>query len=187
MKYHPDKNQNSPDANNKTQQINEAYETLSNDSKRQEYDFLQKNPFTKMNNININTNNDSMDEIFNMFFGGMPGGNMFGPNVHVFQTGFPGAVHGGGGFNPMRGGFNQGLQKPTPIVKNISINMEQVLSGTTVPVEIERWFVENNNKVFENETIYVKIPQGIDDGEMIIVREKGNIINDVIKGDIKID
>jgi hypothetical protein len=47
--------------------------------------------------------------------------------------------------------------------------MEQVLNGGNIPVDVERWIVENELKVFENETLYVSIPQGIDDNEIIIL------------------
>ena len=53
-------------------------------------------------------------------------------------------------------------------------------------MEIERWILENGTKVFEKETIYIDIPQGIDDNEMIILRDRGNIISDQCKGDIKV-
>ena len=64
--------------------------------------------------------------------------------------------------------------------------MEQVLLGTNIPLEIERWILENGIKVFEKETIYVTVPEGIDDNEMIILRDKGNVLNENIKGDIKV-
>jgi DnaJ family protein A protein 2 len=64
--------------------------------------------------------------------------------------------------------------------------MEQVLNGDVVPLEIERWIIENGNKVFEQETVYVTVPQGVDDGELVIIRDKGNMINENVKGDIKI-
>ena len=64
--------------------------------------------------------------------------------------------------------------------------MEQVLTGATVPLDIERWIVENGHKLFEKETLYVDIPKGIDDNEIIIIGEKGNISNDVCRGDIKL-
>jgi DnaJ family protein A protein 2 len=64
--------------------------------------------------------------------------------------------------------------------------MEQVLTGSTIPLEIERWILENGIKVHENETIYVTVPQGIDDNELIILRDKGNIVNEQIKGDVKV-
>ena len=55
-----------------------------------------------------------------------------------------------------------------------------------VQIDIERWIIENGNKVFEHETVYVTIPKGIDEGEMIILKDKGNSINEECKGDIKI-
>lgn len=37
-KYHPDTNKGDPDANRKFQEVSEAYEVLSDDTKRKEYD-----------------------------------------------------------------------------------------------------------------------------------------------------
>jgi DnaJ family protein A protein 2 len=64
--------------------------------------------------------------------------------------------------------------------------MEQVLNGSTIPVEIERWLIENGNKVFEKETLYVNIPKGIDDNEIILLKDQGNKVNEICKGDIKL-
>lgn len=38
FKYHPDRNQDSPEANEKMMEINEAFNTLSNPDKRKSYD-----------------------------------------------------------------------------------------------------------------------------------------------------
>jgi len=183
MKWHPDKNLGNQDAINMTQKINEAYEVLGDESKREEYDFSKSNlnPFSRMHR------NGEMDvpveDIFSMFFGGP--GNPFG-------NGFPGMMQGMPGnarihvFNGTPMGFQQAMQKPPPIVKSLNVNMEQVLSGATIPLEIERWVVENNIKAHEQEIIYVSVPQGIDDGEIIILRDKGNILNENQKGDVKI-
>ncbi|KAB5565987.1 hypothetical protein PHYPO_G00247880 [Pangasianodon hypophthalmus] len=46
MKYHPDKNK-SPDAETKFREIAEAYETLSDSKRRQEYDQIRSNPFSR--------------------------------------------------------------------------------------------------------------------------------------------
>ena len=188
MKYHPDKNQSSQESINMTQKINEAYETLGDDNKKQEYDIMRNNPnpFMRMNSHGSGGMEVPMDDIFNMFFGGA-GGPFGGAGV---PFGFPGQgmppgakvhiFHGG----PM--GFNQAIQKPVPILKTITINMEQVLSGASIPLEIERWIMENGLKVHEKETIYVTVPQGVDDNEIIILRDKGNAINENLKGDVKI-
>jgi len=182
FKFHPDKNPGNPEATSKFQKISEAYETLGDNQKREEYDMMSKNPFFKMNGTG--QMDVPMDDIFKMFFGGgggMPSFPGFPPNVQGFPHGAKVHFFHGG---PM--GFQQAIQKPSPIVKNIVISMEQLLNGTIVPLEIERWIVENGNKVFEQETVYVTVPQGVDDGELVILRDKGNIINDSVKGDIKV-
>jgi DnaJ-class molecular chaperone len=190
FQYHPDKNHGNSESTSKFQKINEAYETLGDEQKREQYDMSKRNPFMRMNTHGPGME-VPMDDIFNAFFGGgFPGGGIF-PGFPGFpgSQGFPGMppgakihiFHGG----PM-GSFQQAFEKPSPIIKNIEINIDQVLTGANIPLEIERWILEGGNKVFENETIYVTVPQGIDDGELIILRDKGNIVNDRCKGDVKI-
>jgi hypothetical protein len=117
---------------------------------------------------------------------GIPGmGGMAGmpfganPNIRVFHNGMP--VNVG-----MRQNMAQNLQKPTPIIKSVTITMEQVLTGANVPVEVERWIVENGHKMFEQETLYVTVNKGVDDNEIIILREKGNVLAETCKGDVKV-
>jgi DnaJ-class molecular chaperone len=185
MKYHPDKNNGSEEAVTTSKKINEAYEILGDDQKREEYDNARNNPNPFMR-MNSNGGVDAhMDDIINMFFGG-PGNPFGGP--FGMMNGMPGMppgvkvhmFHGG----PM--GFQQAISKPVPIMHNLVINMAQVLSGATLPLEIERWVIENGIKVHEKETIYITVPQGVDDGEMMILRDKGNVINENAKGDVKI-
>lgn len=64
--------------------------------------------------------------------------------------------------------------------------MEHVLDGAIIPVEIERWILENETKMFENETIYVTIPKGVDDNEIILLQNKGNYVSDSCIGDLKL-
>jgi DnaJ-class molecular chaperone len=185
LKYHPDRNQGDIEKTKTFQKINEAYETLSDNEKKDEYDMRGKNPFMRMNSFGGNGDDMDMNDLFaNLFFGGMPGmpgmpGGMFaggfppGANVRVFRNGVP--VNMG-----------QGFDKPAPITKTIHINMGTVLTGGKIPLEIERWSLENGTKVFEIVTVYVDIFKGVDHNEIVVLREQGNSINDTCKGDVKV-
>ena len=206
LQYHPDRNGGT--TVEKFQKINEAYETLSDEEKRQEYDMTQSNPFLRggmnMGGMNMGGMNmpfgmpfgmpfahmnsmpfgnmraggeqDEINELLSNIFGGGMGGLPPGANIRIFRNG-----PGGANIN-----FTQQPTKPAPINKNLEINMEQVLSGTTVPIDIERWIVEKGIKVFEKETLYISIPKGIDENEMIVIENKGNSVNETCKGDVKV-
>lgn len=189
LKYHPDKNGGA--TVEMFQKISEAYETLSDPQKKQEYDMG--------GSIHMNMGMPNMDDIFQQFFGmnmgglggmrmhrmdgqGMPGG------IHIIHNGIPinlgGGFPGGGIHNMFQQNFV--FEKPTPIIKTIEVSMEQVLTGANIPVDIERWIVQNQTKVFEKEVLYVSVPQGVDDNELILLRDKGNVANENCKGDVKI-
>ncbi len=181
LKFHPDRNP-SEEARAKFPSINGAYEVLSDPEKRRQYDMELKGGFFGGMPVHGGDDMGDINNIFNMMFGGgFPGmGQKMGPGIHIF--------HGPPGHGPP-GGFQnifQAMQKPPPIIKNVKIDITQAYLGCSLPIEIERWILENNVKVVESETIYVPIHQGIDENEIIILREKGHVASDVLKGDIKI-
>ena len=191
LKYHPDRNggNSDPDVSEKYKKINGAYEILGDNDKKTEYDLQQNNPFMKMSGGRGGEGFSNLDEIFsNIFFGNGFPGNGF-PGNGFPGTGFPGnGFPSNGNIHIFRNGIqiNQQPQKPPPIIQSINVNMEQVLIGATIPVEIERWIIENGLKVFEKQTIYVSIPKGVDDNEIILMKEHGNILNENCKGDLKL-
>jgi DnaJ-class molecular chaperone len=182
LNYHPDKNNNTNESIEMTQKINEAYDILGDEEKRKQYHM------NHMNHMNLNNDifdNPIFEDLFNNPFGpfGAFGGGLFNNvnknmsmqmpnNIKIFHNGLPVHIH-------------EQMNKPTPIIKNITINMIQVLEGCIIPCEIERWNIENDIKIHEKELLYINIPKSIDNGEIIILKEKGNKINEFLKGDIK--
>jgi DnaJ-class molecular chaperone len=184
LQYHPDK----PNGNTeKFQQINEAYETLSDPQKKKQYDDelngIGSNPFMRTNSMNeFQDIHQFFNAMFNGGMGGVPGGGgginfTFGPGVHVFNGGFPPNFSGGV--------FNN-LQKPPPIIKNISITLQQCFNGGTFPLEIEYWELENNVQVNKKGVLNIDYPPGMNDGEIVILRDHGHKLSDTIKGDVKL-
>lgn len=196
LKYHPDRNQ-SAEAAVKIREINDAYEVLSDQAKRRQYDLEQRmgpgmGPgmggfpgFHMSTDFDGDMGAGEINNLFSMLFGqgigGFPGnGSMHqvhhgpgGPEIRIFHGGFPPHMH-------------QRPQKPAPIMLNKTITMEQAFTGYTLPIEVERWIMIGEMKIHEEETLYITIPSGIDDNEVLLLSEKGNAVNDQCKGDIKV-
>ena len=192
MKYHPDKNKGDSSKEEKFKEINNAYTTLSDKESKSRYDMERRfGGAGGAGGIDIN-------DIFSSIFGGgvgVPGMFPPGANVRVF--------HGGNmaqGFDPFAGIHEQGpngmfgfhpsmnnvFNKPPPIIQNITIDIQKAYTGCNLPLRIKRWCKEGNTKREEEETLYIQIPKGADNNEIIILREKGNSINATLKSDVKV-
>lgn len=201
LQYHPDRNPD-PEATEKYKLINEAYEVLSDQQKREQYNMeLKFGPGMNMGGGGPMGGGD-MNDFFNMMFGGMggmggmggfpgmPGGMPGGfASMHT-NDGFPGIriFHSGGGGFP-GGGMEhmfQQMNKPPPIIKNIIITLDQAYTGGNIQVTIEKQVMQNMERVNEVEILNVQIPQGIDENEVMVLRDQGHVMNNGIRGDIKI-
>jgi DnaJ-class molecular chaperone len=177
LKYHPDRN-SSKEAVTKIQEINEAYEILSDNDKKKEYDNelngVRTNPFQQMN-TNLNTEFGDINSMFNMMFNGRPLHPGM-PNVQVFRNG-----------NSTTHVFtsNSNMGPPPIMTKNVEITFEQSYSGCSIPIEIERWVQQDNNKIPEVEQLMIQIPEGVNNNETILLKEIGNR-NQYGKGDVKL-
>ena len=176
---HPDKPTGDAE---KFKKINEAYQTLRDSEKKRIYD-MQQSGGIPMNGggFNHNFTHHNMNDVMSMFF----------------QNGFPSNMH-----QQMNNNINKQNNpsakfkvfyngKPTPckppiIVQRVTITLEQSYTGGVIPLDINRWIEVDNAKTLEKENIYVKFPKGIDNNEMILLKEKGHNFNTVQQGDVKI-
>jgi DnaJ family protein B protein 4 len=156
FQFHPDRNSD-VGASAKFQEVNEANEVLSDSAKRQSYD-------AQLNGVNTNTVQfHDMNDMFRTFFGN---------NAPMFQG------HANSFFHTMN--------RPAPIVKTLNLTLTQAYLGGSFPMELERWNLVENTRFDEKLTVYITIPCGIDENEVMIIQDSGNTINNTIKGDIKI-
>lgn len=186
LKCHPDKTSD-PELHKKFLQLNEAYETLGNEDSRSQYD--------KKLAMGLGPN----DELPNfpgmsMFHGMGPG---MGPGIRIFTSGdgMPpdienifSMLHGMGGMGGMGFRPQGGMMKPRPIVVHTTISLETMLNGGVVTVEYDRVVKENGVNFQKPVSLNVSIPKGIDEGEVVIVTDMGNMVGDQygITGDVHI-
>jgi DnaJ-class molecular chaperone len=193
LKYHPDKN-SEEDAQSRFQEISAANDIIGDPEKRKQYDFELAHGSESMFGTGFPPGfpgggfgpgfgggfSSPMDDIFQMMFEGGLGGGMGGgmPNIRIF--------HSGGGNGPVFIKRQSAVQKPPPIVKEISLTLEQAFSGTEVVFMFERIVVFNGIQTTEQDQIKFQTPVGINEGEIISIPEKGHVTNPIIKGDLQI-
>ena len=189
LEHHPDKGGNE----DKFKEINEAYSTLGDNDRKKEYDIQRKGGGMRGMRMNGGMNggmhggmhggmNGLPPEVFNMFFGGRgdPFGQQMGghprpgmgqPNIRVFHNGR---------------NVNVQQKKPDAIKQTINLTLKQAYEGSNAfVVTIQKRITKNSVVNIENETIYIEIPEGIDNDEKVYLKNRGHITNN-ISGDIEL-
>ena len=145
-KWHPDKHKGDKAAENKFKEISEAYAVLSDKEKREQYDRLGREAFGP------GGANPFAGFDFSEFMGGGGRGRRAGGGRRSSTINFTdifGDLFGGGG-----GGFSA----PEPEMQaEITIDFRDAILGTTVSLNAG------------GDTVRVKIPEGIGDGQKIRV------------------
>jgi molecular chaperone DnaJ len=146
--FHPDNNPDDAVAEARFKEINEAYDTLSDEAERKEYDHVREMGY----------------------FVGDQGGHQQYVRVEDLFGG--GAGGGDGGFQDLIGGlgdlFGQGArrQQPRPMAghnlqADLSLSFHEALAGSTKTIGAD------------GRTVKVKVPQGIADGTKVRLKGKG--------------
>ena len=164
-KYHPDVNKDE-EAVNKFKEINAAYEVLSDKKKKDEYDLYGDQIFGGQNFHDFarqqSSSNVDLDEILKSIFGG--GGSTASSGFRGFGSSFGGNSSGFGGFGSS--GFGSSSSSSQELNQRTSI---------TIPFYVAVKGGKHNITI-NNESFDIKIPAGINSGETLRVRGKGNSV-----------
>jgi curved DNA-binding protein len=157
MKYHPDRNPNKKDAEERFKELNEAYAVLSDKEKRKQYDTFGKEGFHQRYTQEDIFRGFDFEDIFSNLFGGR--------GRREVRSGGRGGFDFGDIFSRTYQGGGRAPQRGEDALYELPITLEEAAFGGEKRISIPK-----NGKV---EEINVKIPAGIPSGKKLRVGGKG--------------
>lgn len=175
-RYHPDRNKSDPRAAEKFKEVQEAYDTLSDEQQRAAYDrFGHAGVGAKPEGVHFSVGPDGqrvykwspsggidpgdLEDLFSSF--GVGGGDVFERFV--------------GGFGRRRRGKEDGdrARKPAPKGKDVeqtaNLSFEQAAQGTSIELDVAGLAGDPTSR----ERLTVRIPPGVRQGQRIRLKNKG--------------
>ena len=159
MKYHPDRNPNKKEAEERFKEINEAYAVLSDKEKRKQYDTFGAEGFRQRFTQEDIFRGFDFDEILSGLFGGR--------GKREFRYGGRGGFDSRDFFGGQSPYQNMGRmpQKGEDVLYELTISLEEAASGGEKRISYRK-----NGKV---EDVSVRIPRGIPSGKKLRLAGKG--------------
>ncbi len=169
-KYHPDICKEA-DCEEKFKEINAAYEILSDEKKKAQYDQMGDSIFggQSFSDFTSSQGDVDLDEILRNIFGGA--GGFGGFSTGGFSNSRGGGFSSGGFGSGFGGGFSGYSEPDLDVEAKITIPFNTAILGGKYSVN------------YNGETFDIKIPAGIKNGEKLRVRGKGKSFNGK-KGDL---
>ncbi|WP_210479947.1 DnaJ C-terminal domain-containing protein [Naasia sp. SYSU D00948] len=161
--FHPDSNPGNAAAEAKFKEISEAYSVLSDSQQRREYDQIRAMG-SGARFAAGGTGQGGFEDVFGGMFAGSGGGRRGAYSNGNFDDIFSMFGGGGGGFGQPTGGF-RGFGGPTPgrdVTASTTIDFVTATKGDTVRLQGA-----------DGRPLNVKIPAGVQDGQKIKLRGKG--------------
>lgn len=159
--YHPDRNRDNASAEAKFKEVQHAYSVLSDKKKRAQYDQFgeigvgefQTNPrgqrVYSWGTDGSQIDAEDLDSLFGAFrSSGSPFESLFGRR---------------------RGRSQQRVQAGADLHRTINLSFEQAIKGAQIEVDIQH----QDQPMGRRETLKVKVPSGVDDGQQIRLKGRG--------------